>query len=116
MAAWTARARRSTPRGRTSLECQAASGPEVFVYRLPAFATTPTLTQIGAGTNAVVNYDGKVVVFESDATLNADSPLPVSASGPKQNYDYSLPLQRLFALTVGPDKSTTPSAGQLVGG
>ncbi len=99
-----------------AFECQGASGPEVFVYSLPAFATTPTLTQIGAGTNPVVNYDGKVVVFESEATLKANTPLPPSASGHKQIYAYSLPLRRLFRLTSGSDDSISPSPGQLVAG
>src|SRR5207244_7070945 len=82
-----------------AFECQGSSGPQVFVYSLPAFKTTPTITQIGAGTNPVVNFDGKIVDFESDAVLTADTPLPASASGHKQIYAYSLPLQRLFRMT-----------------
>ena len=75
-----------------AFDCQSSSGPQVFVYSLPSFATTPTLTQIGAGTSPVVNFDGKIVAFESDAALKADTPLPPSSSGHKQIYAYSLPL------------------------
>ncbi|PYN81298.1 MAG: hypothetical protein DMD97_02530, partial [Candidatus Rokuibacteriota bacterium] len=99
-----------------AFECQGVSGPEVFVYSLPAFKTTPTITHIGAGTNPVVNYDGKIVAFESDAALQADTPLPPSASGHKQIYAYSIPLQRLFRLTSGSDDSIGASPGQLVAG
>ena len=75
-----------------AFDCQSSSGPQVFVYSLPSFATTPTLTHIGAGTSPVVNFDGKIVAFESDAALKADTPLPPSSSGHKQIYAYSLPL------------------------
>src|SRR5438132_873153 len=43
-----------------AFECHGSSGPQVFLYSVPAFKPTPTITQIGAGTNPVVNFDGKI--------------------------------------------------------